>query len=68
MVAGGGSWEREGSFEGSLRAGVRLSHQADTFLRDMPLLARPDTLTAERSFTGATVSIVLTKKEPGMGT
>jgi hypothetical protein len=47
-----GSWTLQGDV-------VRLSHEADTFLRDMEYRVRDDRLEAERVFDGVTVRVVL---------
>lgn len=43
-------------------ATVMLSHEADTFLRDMPLTATKNALSGSATFISATVSVVLTKE------
>jgi hypothetical protein len=50
----GGRWTRSGDT-------VRLAHDADTFLRDLPFVARDGLLTGENVFSGVRVRVVLVR-------
>lgn len=41
---------------------VRLQHEADTFIRDMPFEFGNDRLTGEQTFSGTTIRVVLTRR------
>lgn len=66
FVPGGG--ENGGDFDADLAGTwtlqgdtVRLSHAADTFLRDMPLVVSRNSLAGDRTFSGIHVRIVLVR-------
>ena len=50
-----GTWRVEGNV-------VRLSHDADTFLRDMPLTVKENRLEGDRTFGGVRVRVVLARQ------
>jgi hypothetical protein len=50
-----GTWTLSGST-------VTLSHSADTFLRDMPLQVRGNSLMGDQTFSGTRVQLTLTKQ------
>jgi hypothetical protein len=51
-----GTWSLDGTV-------VTLDHEADTFLRDMPLTVRGDRLEGEETFAGVRVRVVLEQPE-----
>lgn len=51
-----GTWTLKGDM-------VRFSHEADTFVRDIPFLIRTDKLEGEHTFAGTKIQVVLEKKK-----